>query len=86
MKVPVNIKLSPIRIEEILKPYPLVRSITTNIGKDNPRIYYNIFPKRQVPNYAQLVVRLHTGKLSEVEPFVDDLRTQFALIPGARVN
>ena len=75
-----------IRVEEILKPYPLVRSIATNIGKDNPRIYYNIFPKRQVPNYAQLVVRLHTGKLSEVEPFVDDLRTQFALIPGARIT
>nr|MDT0253438.1 efflux RND transporter permease subunit [Endozoicomonas sp.] len=74
------------RVEEILKPYPLVRSIATNVGKDNPRIYYNIFPKRQVPNYAQLVVRLHTGKLGEVEPFVDKLRTQFALIPGARIT
>ncbi|KEI70411.1 efflux RND transporter permease subunit [Endozoicomonas elysicola] len=75
-----------IKVEEILKPYPLVRSIATNVGKDNPRIYYNIFPKRQVPNYAQLVVRLHTGKLKEVEPFVDELRVQFAQIPGARIT
>lgn len=74
------------RVEAILTPYPLVRSIATNVGKDNPRIYYNIFPKRQVPNYAQLVVRLHTGKLSEVEPFVDELRTQFAQMPGARIT
>lgn len=58
----------------------------SNIGKDNPRIYYNIFPKRQVPNYAQIVVKLKTGKLKEVEPFVEQLREEFAGIIGARVT
>ena len=74
------------QVESILQAYPQVRSISTNIGKGNPRIYYNIFPKRQVPNFAQLVVRLNTGKLSEVEPFVAQLREQFAQIPGGRIT
>ncbi len=74
------------QVENILQAYPQVRSISTNIGKGNPRIYYNIFPKRQVPNFAQLVVRLNTGKLSEVEPFVAQLREQFAQIPGGRIT
>ncbi|MRI33478.1 AcrB/AcrD/AcrF family protein [Endozoicomonas sp. OPT23] len=75
-----------IQTENIVKGHELVRSISTNIGKGNPRIYYNIFPSRQVPNYAQLVVRLHTGKLSEVEPFVEELRTSFAKVTGARIT
>ena len=63
-----------------------VRSITTNIGKGNPRIYYNIFPSRQVPNYAQIVVRLNTGKLSTVEPFVAELRQDFSNVAGAKIT
>ncbi|WP_257296333.1 efflux RND transporter permease subunit [Endozoicomonas sp. YOMI1] len=74
------------QVEQILRPYPLVRSITTNIGKDNPRIYYNILSSRQVPNFAQLVVRLHSGRLEAVEPFIDALRVRFARIPGARIT
>lgn len=75
-----------VRVENIIKDYPLVRSYTSNIGKDNPRIYYNIIPQRQIPNYAQLLVRLHTGNLQTVEPFVDELRERFALIPGAKIT
>ena len=74
------------QVEQVLRPYPLVRSITTNIGRDNPRIYYNILSSRQVPNFAQLVVRLHTGRLERVEPFIHDLRARFARIPGARIT
>lgn len=73
------------QVEGIVKDYPMVRSVVSNIGKDNPRIYYNIFPKRQVPNYAQVVVNLHTGRLSEVEPFVEMLRKDFDRIVGAKV-
>ncbi|KEQ19131.1 efflux RND transporter permease subunit [Endozoicomonas numazuensis] len=72
--------------EAAVRQHELVRSVATNIGKGNPRIYYNIFPSRQVPNYAQLVVRLSTGKLSIVEPFVAELRETFADIPGARIT
>ena len=93
----VNIELPPggsfeqteamtLRVENIIRDFPIIRSITSNIGKGNPRIYYNIIPKRQVPNYAQLLVRLHTGDLQTVEPFVDELRRKFATIPGARIT
>ncbi|MGI9273403.1 MAG: efflux RND transporter permease subunit [Endozoicomonas sp.] len=75
-----------LKTEEILSHYPLVRSVTSNIGKDNPRIYYNILPKRQVPNYAQLVVKVHTGNVAEVEPFIEQLRAEFADVVGARIT
>ncbi|MFK0570474.1 efflux RND transporter permease subunit [Endozoicomonas sp.] len=78
-------KAMAIDVEKTIKPHPMVRSITTNIGRDNPRVYYNILPKRQVPNYAQLVVKLKSGRLSEVEPFVDDLRSAFVNMAGARI-
>lgn len=75
-----------ITVEDMVRQYSLVRSVTTNIGKDNPRVYYNIMPKRQVPNYAQLLLRLHSGKDADVLPMIDSLRQQFARIPGATIT
>ena len=75
-----------IAVEGIVQQHSLVRSVATNIGKDNPRVYYNVMPKRQVPNYAQLLVKLHSGLDAEVLPFIDSLRTEFAEIPGATIT
>lgn len=74
------------RVEGLVSQHSIVRSIATNLGKGNPRIYYNLFPSRQVPNYAQLVVRLHTGELAVVEPFVEQLREQVSKVTGARIT
>src|SRR5690554_7515705 len=58
------------QVENIVNKYDIVKDIATNVGRDNPRVYYNIFPSRQAVNYAQLLVTLHERDLRQVEPFV----------------
>ncbi len=74
------------KITEHVRQNPLVKSITRNIGKGNPRIYYNEFPRRQVPNYAQLYVQLTHYNADESGAFINELRAYFASIAGAKVT
>ena len=74
-------------VEKIVAKHPEVISVTTNIGKGNPRIYYNITPKREVPNYAQLFVQLNnTGDYQDVDAFIATLREEFKTLPASRVT
>ena len=73
-------------IEDILNRYPQVVSVTTNIGKGNPRIFYNEVPKRQVPSYAQLLVQLESGDDRYRGEFVSSVREDFAAFAGAKVT
>jgi len=74
-------------VEQIVAKHPEVISVTTNIGKGNPRIYYNITPKREVPNYAQLFVQLeNTGDYQDVDAFIATLRKEFKALPASRVT
>jgi multidrug efflux pump subunit AcrB len=74
------------QVGELLQAHPLVADIATNIGRGNPRIYYNVVPNRQRPNFAQLLVRLHSADLAQVEPFVEQMRTELDRFPGARIR
>lgn len=74
-------------VEKIVAKHPEVISVTTNIGKGNPRIYYNITPKREVPNYAQIFVQLeNTGDYQDVDAFIATLREEFKALPASRVT
>ncbi|RRJ82454.1 efflux RND transporter permease subunit [Aestuariirhabdus litorea] len=68
--------------EERLLGLPEVASVTTNIGRGNPRVYYNIRPKRETPNYAQLFVQFHQQHQPQVATVVEQLREQLAGVPG----
>ncbi|NVK37337.1 MAG: efflux RND transporter permease subunit [Gammaproteobacteria bacterium] len=72
-------------IEKILLTKSLVDDVVVNVGRGNPRIYYNVSPNRQTPNFAQLFVKLHASELDVVEPFVEGLRHEFSQFPGVRV-
>jgi len=68
------------------KSYPLIRDIAINVGKGNPRIYYNVFPRRQVPNFAQLYIQLEYYQRDEVNALITRMRSDFAQIPGAHIS
>jgi multidrug efflux pump subunit AcrB len=38
---------------------PGLKNYATNVGRGNPRIYYNVIPQNEVSNYAQLFVQLN---------------------------
>jgi multidrug efflux pump subunit AcrB len=46
------------KIEDILKGTPEVKFYTSNVGKGNPRIYYNIIQRREKHDFAQIFVQL----------------------------
>jgi multidrug efflux pump subunit AcrB len=71
---------------ERVRQEPLVKDIALNVGRGNPRIYYNIIPSRQTVTFGQLFVTLHEFKLSEVEPLVERLRANLKDIPGAHIT
>ena len=45
--------------EKLILKHPNTRGIFTNVGKDNPFIYYNVVPRAEAGNIAQLFVLQH---------------------------
>ncbi|MDN4502313.1 efflux RND transporter permease subunit [Alteromonadaceae bacterium BrNp21-10] len=69
-----------------VRQYPQVADIALNVGRGNPRIYYNVFPSRQVANFAQLYVQLQEYDVDEVNAMIADMRQQFSVIPGVHIS
>ncbi|MBV6428595.1 MAG: Multidrug resistance protein MdtC [Haliscomenobacter sp.] len=74
-------------VEKELTQHPLVVGVSTNVGKGNPRIYYNEFQKNNAPNYAQLFVQVkpHTA-VPELTALTDTLRARFVDFAGAKIQ
>ncbi len=73
-------------VEGQLSREPNVRYVTANVGQGNPRIYYNIVPRGQAPNYAQLFVQLTDIEPADKRALIDKLRERFALYPNAKIE
>ncbi len=59
----------------------------SNIGRGNPRIYYNVIRETESPDYGQIFVQLqdHTPPPVKVA-LIDELREKFKNVPGAVIN
>ncbi|MDZ7316365.1 MAG: efflux RND transporter permease subunit [candidate division KSB1 bacterium] len=73
-------------VEKLLAKTPQVLLYAANIGHGNPRIYYNVFPKREHSTHAQIFVRLKSWDLHSFYALLEDLRRQLAEIPGAKIE
>ncbi|WP_199610499.1 efflux RND transporter permease subunit [Flocculibacter collagenilyticus] len=74
------------KVEQVLSNHKLVDNVAVNVGKGNPRIYYNEFPRRQVANFGQLYVLLNDHKAENVTPLVQQLRKEFSKWPGVNIT
>ena len=74
-------------IEKELKSIKEVEFISGNVGKGNPRIYYNIIPKNEQADQAQLFIQLkdNTNSKRKLE-IIESLRKRWTPFPGARVE
>ncbi|WP_341226416.1 efflux RND transporter permease subunit [uncultured Arcticibacterium sp.] len=74
-------------VEKTLSEEPLVRNYASNIGKDNPRIYYNLLPRGGASSeFAQLFVQLQEDtEVPERTVLVNELREKFVDYPGAKI-
>ena len=68
-------------VESKLKQDANIRHFTTNVGKGNPRIYYNIIQRNESANFSQFYVQLNDIAPPEKRAIIDNYRDLFALYP-----
>ncbi len=73
-------------VERILREHPDVLHYATNLGKGNPRIYYNVFSLWESPNIGQILATLSTGREAQVGRIVGELRAACATIPAVKIH
>jgi multidrug efflux pump subunit AcrB len=74
--------------EQQVQAMPEVESYFSNLGRGNPKIYYNIIPREDAPNYAELFVKLKVEKYSakRMAPMLDALRKRMSEYANARIE
>jgi len=73
-------------VEEKLADKPLVKYYTSNVGRYNPRIYYNVLTNNESENIGQIFIQLHEVELAEKAAFIDELREEFKEYPNAKIR
>ncbi len=74
-------------VEGELQKHKLIRNFSTNVGKGNPRIYYNVIQRNESENFAQVFVQLQPStEPTEKEKFIDELRETFKSYPNAKIE
>ncbi len=75
------------KIEAELKAELSVKFVSANVGKGNPRVYYNEMPENERTDYSQLFVQLdeHTSPDEKLQ-LIEKLRAKWTPYPGAKVE
>ncbi|HEY3385132.1 MAG TPA: efflux RND transporter permease subunit [Saprospiraceae bacterium] len=74
-------------VEQDLLQYNRIESVSSNIGKGNPRVYYNIFQQDFTPHYAELFVQTDPEmKVPDLVAMTDSLRMRYNTVPGAKIE
>ncbi len=74
-------------VERELKKEKNVEYFITNVGKGNPRIYYNVIPENEKPDFAQFFVQLYNDvSPSEKRRLIEQLREKFMKVAGAKIE
>ncbi len=75
------------KIENFIRAKKEVKRISTNIGKGNPRIYYNEFQKQNAGNIAEIAVFLDDdAHVPEIASFASTLAEELKQYPGAEIQ
>jgi multidrug efflux pump subunit AcrB len=72
-------------VEEELARRPEVKHWFANLGRGNPRLYYNIYPEETNANVAEVAAELHRFDPRRSPRLYEELRAAFAEYPGARI-
>lgn len=73
-------------VEQRLSREPEIRWVAANLGRGNPRIYYNQGQGNAQANYAEVFTSLKRWEPGESEKLLDSIRDDFANYPGARIS
>ncbi|MBX7125023.1 MAG: efflux RND transporter permease subunit [Cyclobacteriaceae bacterium] len=73
-------------VEDELKKEQDIRYFTTNVGKGNPRVYYNVISRGESTNFAQFYIQLKELTPKQKTKMIDRLREKFYYYPNARIE
>ncbi len=73
-------------VEEELKKESDIVYITTNVGKGNPRIYYNVIQRNESSNFSQFFVQTKEISPQKKTKLIDKLREKFFFYPNAKIE
>jgi multidrug efflux pump subunit AcrB len=72
-------------VEDKLSAMPEVASYFTNLGRGNPKIYYNEFGNEGASNYGDIFVKLKDYDTRDTPPKLEALRRQLKPYPNAHI-
>jgi len=73
-------------VEAALRRHPEVRRVTTNVGKGNPSVYYNVSQQNEKAGYAEVLAELDTRDDARAAPVLAALRAELSGYAGARLE
>ncbi len=69
-----------------MRAHPEISHYFANLGRSNPKIYYNIIPTDENRDLAELFVQLKAYSTRATPKLYDELRREFAVYPNARIT
>ncbi|GMU42626.1 MAG: efflux RND transporter permease subunit [Xanthomonadales bacterium] len=72
-------------VEDELKQHEEIEFWFSNLGKGNPKIYYNVIPAEQSSNLAEIYAQVKSYDPDETPAFIDELRGKLREYPNARI-
>jgi len=73
------------QVEAKLQKMPEVKTYLSNLGKGNPKIFYNIIPREESSNLAEILVLLKSYDTRRTPARLEELRTALSGISNARI-
>ncbi|RXF67150.1 efflux RND transporter permease subunit [Arcticibacter tournemirensis] len=75
------------QIERKLKSMPEVKYYSSNVGKGNPRIYYNVIQQNEKSDLAEIFVQLQPDtRADRKSEIIAELRKSWTPYPGAKIE
>jgi len=74
-------------VEDVVSRIPEVSFYATNVGKGNPRVYYNVIQENERTDFAQIFVQLdeHTSPKQKLA-IINTLRDEFKMYADAKIE
>ncbi|MFY0650769.1 MAG: efflux RND transporter permease subunit [Cyclobacteriaceae bacterium] len=73
-------------VEEVVNQYDEVTKVAANIGKSNPRVYYNVFSGSYSVIHGQVYIVLKEYETKAMNELVNELRGKFDKYPSADIE
>jgi multidrug efflux pump subunit AcrB len=73
-------------VESVLARHPEVSNVAVTVGKGHPRVYYNVTPRDERANVADVHAEVHAHDARAASRILDAIREELRAHPGARID